>query len=101
MPLSTVDGGHYQPPISLVRAATADGYVLSTLNRAINLALGDGAVHFAFLAAHEAKRLKVGTTSTSLEELADLMRKNTFQVKYDGPLSQLWVSTQIKATSDA
>src|SRR6056297_4128135 len=24
--MSTVDGGHYQPRISLVRAATADGY---------------------------------------------------------------------------
>lgn len=81
--------------------ALSHATVLNTLNRAINLALGDGAVHFAFLAAHEAKRLKVGTTSTSLEELADLMRKNAFQVKYDGPLSQLWVSTQIKATSDA
>lgn len=75
--------------------------VLNTLNRAIEVALGEGAVQFAYLAAHEAMRLNLGPTSTPLEDLSDMMKQNTSEVRYDGPLSQLWVSTQIKATSNA
>lgn len=75
--------------------------VLSTLNRAIDVALGQDAVQFAYLAAHEAKRLQVGSTATSLETLADLMRKNSSEVKFDGPLSKLWAQERLKATSDA
>lgn len=75
--------------------------VLNALNRAIEVALGEGAVQFAYLAAHEAMRLNLGPTSTPLEDLSDMMKQNTSEVRYDGPLSQLWVSTQIKATSNA
>lgn len=38
--MSTIDGGHYQPRISLVRAATANGYGLAAAQTALKAQTG-------------------------------------------------------------
>jgi len=47
---STVDGGHYQPSISLVRAATADGYALGRIHY-VNVAEREAAIVSLHLSA--------------------------------------------------
>jgi len=73
----------------------------ATLDQAIKTALDKGAVHFAYLAAHQARQLGIGRTTVPVEALADRMRQTTEAVDFDGPLSSLRARHDTAATSDA